>query len=301
MTARRKTAIAIVVGLCSGVLGGFLLIFPDKTGRDLLYLLVLNGSGSETLRRQGPALEHLGLIGTTVVDVEPGVRLALDPLDFVDQAILMSGAWEDDSWDAIDAYLDEGDTFIDVGAHIGYYTIKAARAVGPAGTVMAVEPNPVILERLRRNLDLNDLAARVIVQPVAAFDRRDVLTLFVSPQSNTGRTSLSETVAAQDGTPQAVEVDAVPLDALVEEAGLTRLDVVKIDIEGAELTALRGAVRTLATLRPVLVLEIIDSYLQNMGASEAELRAWLSEAGYVSVRRQDIYNEVFEPSPLPTP
>ena len=73
---------------------------------------------------------------------QPGVTMLLDPEDYISRELLRTGTWERPSWDAIHAHLSDGAVFVDVGAHIGYYSLKAARVVGAAGRVIAVEPNP---------------------------------------------------------------------------------------------------------------------------------------------------------------
>jgi FkbM family methyltransferase len=245
-------------------------------------------AGLDMPRAFGLPLERVGLIRPARVEVEPGISLRLDPRDLVAQHLLLTGRWEPDTWRIVQDYLPVGGTFVDVGAHIGYYTLKAARRVGPAGRVVAVEPNPAILEELRENLAQSGASRVVSVEPVACADRRSKVDLFVSPRSNTGTASLSRENASQAGDVTGrVSVDALPLDDIVERLDLSRVDVVKMDIEGAELLALRGATRTLARLRPVLVLEVMDRQLRNMGASEQELVAHLRDAGYVRGRAAD--------------
>jgi FkbM family methyltransferase len=160
-------------------------------------------------------------------------------------------------------------------------SIEAARRVGSGGRVIAFEPNPETLVRLRRNLALSDVANIVSVQAVACFEKPSRLMLFLRPGANTGESSLSGENASQEGAARAVEVDPVPLDEILETVRVSRVDVIKMDIEGAEVTALRGATRTLARYRPALVLEVDDHHLHNMGTSEGELRAFLDAAGYM--------------------
>jgi hypothetical protein len=86
--------------------------------------------GKSLPERLGPHLEPFVPVW---VRVEPHVTMLLDPYDLVPRVILQTGLWEPDSWRAIAERLHPGDTFVDIGAHIGYYSLKAAPVVGPGG------------------------------------------------------------------------------------------------------------------------------------------------------------------------
>jgi FkbM family methyltransferase len=214
------------------------------------------------------------------VEVEPGVSMLLDPEDFVSRTILETGHWEARSWAYVERNLPVGGTLVDVGAHIGYYSLKGARAVGPKGHVIAIEPNPDTLRSLRDNIQSSG-ANVITVEPVACSDSEAVVDLFAAARSNTGETSLSRENAQQAGAVGHVyRVRARPLDAVVEEAGLSRIDVIKIDVEGAELLVLRGARQTLARYSPAVIVEVVEKQLQAMGASSAAVQQFLSSQGY---------------------
>jgi FkbM family methyltransferase len=217
------------------------------------------------------------------VRVEPRVTMWLDPADYVSRAILESGAWEPESWGGIERRLRDGATFVDVGAHIGYFSLKAAKAVGPGGRVIAVEPNPETVAKLQGNVRASG-ANVVTVQPVACSDSEATLDFFAADTLNTGQSSLSAANASQAGQARSYRVRARPLDAILQEAGVSRVDVIKIDVEGAELMVLRGARETLARHRPVVVLELEDSLLRQMGASVSEVTAFLNAQGYAAAR-----------------
>jgi hypothetical protein len=101
--------------------------------------------------------------------VEPQIKMHLDPEDFVSRAILETGEWEPTSWQAMRVHLGSGATFVDVGAHIGYYSLKAAMVVGPGGHVIAIERNPETLSKLQMHIRASSATA-IAVQPVAYSD-----------------------------------------------------------------------------------------------------------------------------------
>lgn len=135
--------------------------------------------------------------------------------------------------------------FLDVGAHVGHYTVRAAKA---GASVIAIEPNPQATARLVENLRLNNLAdGRVTVHEAAAWDIEDELML-ANPTEHLGSGSMM--ALPGDGGQRA---KAVPLDQLLAE--VPQLDAVKLDVNGAELQALRGLSGTLGRLKPDLFIE----------------------------------------------
>ena len=89
------------------------------------------------------------------MEVEPGISFLLDPRDLVSSALLSTKQWQPEIWNAISPALNEGSVFLDVGAHIGYFSMKASRKAGRTGRVLAFEPNPETLVLLRDNVRVN--------------------------------------------------------------------------------------------------------------------------------------------------
>ena len=221
--------------------------------------------------------------------------MRLDPYDLVSRTILETGEWEPDSVQAVADHLSPGATFMDVGAHIGYYSLKAAGMVGPHGHIIAIEPNPQTLPVLRGNIEASDARA-VSVWPVACAASESTLQLYAAPESNTGQSSLSKENASQDSAATgSYSVPAKPLDAIVKEAKLDRVDVIKIDVEGAEFEVLKGATQTLADYRPVLIVELLPDQLKAMGTTIDAVTQFLASHGYTSSRRLDNANFEFVP------
>jgi FkbM family methyltransferase len=144
--------------------------------------------------------------------------------------------------------VQKGDIVLDCGANVGVYARLALDA--GAKTVVAIEPGPENLEALRRNFTAEIAEGRVIVVPKGVWDKEDVLTLKVDPKNTAANTFVME---LKDGQP-GVEVPLTTIDRLVEELGLERVDYIKMDIEGAEQRALRGAAGTIARFHPRLAL-----------------------------------------------
>jgi FkbM family methyltransferase len=169
-------------------------------------------------------------------------------------------------------------TFVDVGANWGYFTLLAAHLVGARGRVLSLEPDPRLFATLQENLALNayDWA---LALPVAAASAPGTLTLsgYDEAGENWGLSRLAE-----DGPGgQTFQVAAEPLDALLDRQGIDRVDLLKMDIEGAEELALRGMEKGLACHRyERLLLEVHPTILAERGRSVADVCAPLTEAGY---------------------
>jgi FkbM family methyltransferase len=147
-----------------------------------------------------------------------------------------------------DIRVREGAIVLDCGASVGVFT-REALAAG-AGLVVAIEPSPINLECLRRNLADEAGQGRVIIYPKGVWDKEDTLTLYVDPEHAAAASFVHHDEAARP-------VQHVPLttiDHLVAELNLPAVDFIKMDIEGAEPRAIAGARRTLVRYQPRLAL-----------------------------------------------
>lgn len=149
------------------------------------------------------------------------------------ETVLATGTYETETLDVI-RELRPGQVFVDLGANLGFFSVLAARAVGDGGRVHAFEPTPGTAALLRRNVDDNGLAARVAVVAQAVADRVGTVRFATFDGAAQGNQ------IAVDDTGRSIEVPLTSLDAYFEPMGWPRVDLIKMDIEGAELPALRG-------------------------------------------------------------
>ena len=163
-----------------------------------------------------------------------------------------------------------GDTVVDGGANVGVITAALARRVGPDGTVVAVEAAPGTRQLLQRNVALNGFR-NVTVIDAALTDHEGSVEFADEPEgSGTAGIQVFPRGAARS-------IRATTLDT---ELGDTPVRLVKLDIEGAEALALRGADRLLSNQRPQLVLEVEPDHLERFGTSLGQLRELLLDYGY---------------------
>lgn len=219
------------------------------------------------------------------VRLPSGAIMQLDPLDYVDRHLIAHSAWEETEWKWIEETLKPRDTFVDVGAHHGTYSLRAALRIGPAGTVLAIEPDPRNAARLKQNVALNRLDNIRVVE-VACGEKTGKMTLYSAGHRNTGMSSLSADTARLAGADlgTVIDVPVEPLDKLAVGLGAARISAVKVDTEGAETYVLRGASETLRKHRPVVLVETIPSQLVSMGSSLQELEDLLTSYGYRKAR-----------------
>ncbi|MEX2582353.1 MAG: FkbM family methyltransferase [Gemmatimonadota bacterium] len=162
---------------------------------------------------------------------------------------VLTGSYEQEHTRLFERWVEPGSHVLDVGAHVGYYTLLSARLAGPEGRVCAFEPDPRNCAHLRRHLAINRLANAEVVQ--GAVSNEDGVARFrFGSGSGTGHLS-------DDGT---IEVETLSLDAFCGLRGL-QPDFIKIDTEGAEVRVLEGARRTLLAHRPAIVLSTHGSEL----------------------------------------
>jgi FkbM family methyltransferase len=154
---------------------------------------------------------------------------------------------------------------VDVGAHIGFYTLAAAKGVGPEGRVIAFEPNPVARAQLEFNIDLNR-CRNVEVLAVAVGAREGEAILHVPQSEDTSWSSLSAR-SFEEGDP--VPVRVVDLDSVVSARSL-RPTFVKIDVEGFELDVIDGMAGVLAGARPVVLCEVSGDTAERAARAVAE-------------------------------
>lgn len=214
-----------------------------------------------------------------VTDVDETITMYLRPSEFVDFALFYEAhRYEQSERQVLWSHLKQGATFIDVGAHIGFYTLLAAKRVGRQGRVFAFEPDPVTYARLIRNVKANpELASRIHLFERAASDSEGVAQLYRSTAWNMGGNTLAEA----EGAP-ATSVETTTLDHIfLQEAFDPRCTVVKIDVEGHEIKVLRGFHKTLSRKdKPILVVEAADQHLRRAGASSEHLVKELKSLGY---------------------
>ncbi len=202
-----------------------------------------------------------------------GFRMRLAMNEFIDRTIFATGEWEPLETELIRQRLRPGDTFVDIGANIGYFSLLAAKLVGAQGRVHAIEANPQTFALLQHNLALNGCSS-VTPHCVAVGEAPGTARIVAREEGNAGADFAVFDGSDGAGTP----INVVRLDDLVRDPGVR---LIKIDIEGAEAKALRGASSLLAgPLAPDLLFEFTPAFLAQSGDDPRAMIAALRQAGY---------------------
>ena len=195
------------------------------------------------------------------------------------------GFAEAETEDYLARFLRPGMVFIDVGAHVGTYTLLAARAVAPQGEVHSFEPNPVVFGLLEENVRINSLH-NVLLQSTAVSDREgerefEICKEYTVSSLKTAKTHLPESEVGRD-IRRVVHVHCTALDVYCSARAI-RPALVKIDVEGSELPVFLGAsalLRLPAADAPAWVFEYSPANYARFGYRAEELLGFLKQSGY---------------------
>jgi FkbM family methyltransferase len=191
--------------------------------------------------------------------------------------LFFDGVYERETLRFLFSRLGPGSIFVDVGANIGAMTVPVARQVGPNGRVLAIEASPRVFRYLEHNIAANGIA-NVRLKCCAASDAQTpALPFFEAPPECFGAGSVGP---QSNALPRAVP--AVPLDCILESENISRVDVLKVDVEGFESAVFRGAARLLnGPAPPIVVFEFGDwAEARTPNAKVGDAQRLLREYGY---------------------
>ena len=187
--------------------------------------------------------------------------------------------------------LKAGRTFIDCGANVGYFSVQASGLVGRDGKVIAIEANPVTYELLVRNLEQNQFGIPV---HCALGSHSGEVELFVPSDGDVYSSLRADGLVKVSESFESVKVQSRTLDDVVESLGLERVDVVKIDVEGAELDVLLSATTLLDKFRPVVIVEYSTNTWNAFGATAEAVQSFCRRHRYV-IRQFNLQKHRFDP------
>ncbi|CAN5727868.1 FkbM family methyltransferase [soil metagenome] len=255
------------------------------TGVNKALLDLAQGLGEGWLaHRMGLVLRKMVLQNRRqVIDGESlGLKARFYPLsDLGDRHLLfLPGSFNRDEFRLMAQTLRPDDVFVDIGANVGMFSLWAAKKIKAKNHIFSLEPNPVTFERLLFNMRLNDQAGVIVPLQVGVADRESYFDLHVDPR-NAGGSSIMDTHVPHN-FPSA-KIFCRPLLSILQEQGVTKIDLLKIDIEGAEEMALnpffQNAPRSLFPKRVFI---------------ESESAIDFPGLGYTFLRRTTSHNSVYE-------
>jgi FkbM family methyltransferase len=184
---------------------------------------------------------------------------------------LLEGGYESKVQELLATHLRPGDCLFDVGAHIGFFSLLSSRLVGAAGSVVAFEPEPQNLAVLRANAARNNLPQLQIVE-AAVWSSSGVLEFGRANQASSMMEGRVTAVSSRND--ERIQVTGIAIDDFVKRNGGPLPNIIKIDVEGAELEVLKGAAEVIRSARPTVICEV------HYPADKPRIDAWLTERGY---------------------
>lgn len=200
-----------------------------------------------------------------------GIQYKLDPSDHVMKQIYQRGVYENNTLRHLLRLIKPSDTFVDVGANIGAYSLALSRHL-KTGKIIAFEPNPKALEFLEENIRLNKLK-NITVNKLGLSDQKETAVLYSTSLATASINKHQET-GHQD------TIHLTTLDSYCEENKIEEINVLKIDIEGHEFKALQGAKNIINNSKKMILIMEIDDNCLNVGISKNELFSYVVELGF---------------------
>lgn len=213
--------------------------------------------------------------------LQNNLRMYWDPNDIrsAPNMLVNHGDYEREELTILEFLARDCLVIMDIGANVGWYSLHFARFINPSkGKVYAFEPVPHTYTELKRNIELNNLGGVVDTFNLALSYTEQTLEFFIP--KTTGSSAASQKKLFPNEENERVECQAIPLDIFAQQQKLHRLDLVKCDVEGAELLVIRGALKTIQTHKPILMLEMLRKWARLFGYHPNDTIELLSQYGY---------------------
>ncbi len=212
--------------------------------------------------------------------------------DQVSRTIFENGSYEPQLTSLLLPFIKPGMTVFDIGANIGYYTVLMGRRVGPQGAVHAFEINERVLDLLEDNVRIAHLTNVTVVKKAVTKTTGEA-EFFLPRDGDEAEGSLRKN--NRYDAIKAVTVNTISIDDYIREREISHVDLIKIDVEGAESEAFQGATKLLSSkVKPVIMFEALDSACVNFGVTWYEVVKQVKDFGY-RIHQGDTANFVATP------
>ena len=229
--------------------------------------------------------EIKGEINENTFEIQ-GIKMFLDPIDSL--RIFTGSSHESATTELFKKKIKKGDVILDIGAHIGYFTLLFAQLTGENGRVYAFEPAPANFALLKKNVEINEYKNVVLVNK-AVSDKNGKSVLYLSSES----TGIHKIYDTNDGR-KSIEVESIRLDDYFGDYN-GKVDWIKIDIEGAEWLALKGMALLLEKNRSLkIVSEFFPHFIKESGMDPKEYLMFLKRCGFGHMYNIDEDKKIIE-------
>jgi len=211
--------------------------------------------------------------GKVIVNTSFDFKINLDPVfdKNIENVIYERGVYEQGTVSVLQDFLNPEDTFVDVGANIGWLSLVGAKKVGKKGKVLSFEPVPSTNEVLKSNKELNQFT-QIQLHEYALGNKEETVTIYPEKENRGGASILNH--QSNNG----VKIEVKTLDSLNLT---TTISVIKIDVEGFELDVLKGGINTIKKDKPKLIIE--HSIDRNNTAEQYEIYNWILDLGIYKI------------------
>lgn len=240
----------------------------------------LSGDSATTLGEWKRWWTYLRMKKPVIMNWISGLKIRIYPKNEVFRALYVTGIYDPNVAVAINSLLPQKGVFIDVGANMGYLSMIASRTVGELGRVYALEPSKRDFLRLVDNINLNGLK-NVYSYQLAILDADKKLEMNIAGEERSALNTFGKEFGYRGIEKLGTEmVQAVTIDGFVDTENIEKVDLIKLDIEGTELLALKGARDTIEKFRPAIILGLNkEAYIAN-GLDVEDIKNLLQELRY---------------------
>ena len=212
----------------------------------------------------------------TTVNYGNDLKINLDVNEWIQQQIFFFGIYDINGISYLRNTLKTGDVFIDIGANIGSYSLIASELVKDKGKVISFEPTKLCYRKLNDNISLNKLN-NIKTEKLAVYHQSGFINLHISNSDNLGMSSILHH-DAEIGNIEKVET--ITLDKYIIDNKISKINLIKLDIEGAEYYALKGMLNTLEKYKPNIIIEISPDVLSSGEISRDDILNLLKSINY---------------------
>jgi len=255
-----------------------------------------SGDSATTVNEWKRWWTYLRMKAPVVMNWINGLKLRIYPGNEVFRSLFVRGIYDPNLAVIVNALLPKNGVLIDVGSNMGYCSLLASEVVGEDGKIIAIEPSERDFIRLLDNINLNNLK-NVSSYRLVISDREGDASILIASEERSALNTLGTEFAYKGVEKLRSEtVKSTTLDAFIEEERIEKIDVLKLDIEGSEYQALKGAKNSIEKFRPTIILGLNGVALKANHSSVDDVDALLRELRY---KAYDVtFDEKFQLTPL---
>ncbi len=206
--------------------------------------------------------------------------------------LAVTGEYEPLETQILKFFAKKSRTIFDIGANVGYYAVELSQSISSVSAIHAFEPVPNSFEQLKQNVELNEISSLVTCIPLAVSNTHGKIRLY-KPKTS-GSSASSARNLHPDEKVEKIDVSTIILDHYIQFAEINDFDLLKIDVEGAELMVIEGAINSIQKYRPVIFVELLRKWSAPFGYHPNKVLETLMPLGYRCYGVGTSMREIFE-------